>query len=92
MDLQQLVHASEILENLESIENQILHENKKLTENGVKMIDEIIKDCCDALSNSCDCDDRGKKEFDRINTMILEICMRIKRSVDSNVVLEEVLA
>lgn len=91
MELQQLVHASEILENLENIENQILHENKKLTKNGVKMINEIIRDCCDALSNSCDCDNRGKREFDRINAMILEICMRIKRVTDGNAVLEEVL-
>ena len=49
MNLQQLVHASEILDNLEQIENQIQNQNKRLSNDGIKRIDEIIKECQDAL-------------------------------------------
>ena len=67
MDLQQLVHASEILDNLEQIENQIQNQNKRLSNDGIKRIDEIIKECRDALRVSCDCGNKGRQEFERIN-------------------------
>lgn len=78
MNLQQLVHASEILDNLEQIENQIQNQNKHLSKDGVKRINEIIKECQDALSVSCDCGNKGRQEFERINKLIMETSIRIK--------------
>ncbi len=84
MNLQQLVQASEILENLESIEFQIHKQNKQLSANGLKMINEIIEDCYDALSEKLESEDKGRKEFERINFMILDLCMRIKMATESS--------
>ena len=78
MDLNQLVEASEILENLETIEDQILNRNKRLSKAGLQSINDIIDDCNEALSKTCYCGDKGRKEFERINAMILEVCTRIK--------------
>ncbi len=83
MDLNQLVHASEILDNLKSIEDAILIEGKTLSENGRARINEIIEECYEALSKTCDCGDRGIKEFKRINVLILETCLSIKENVES---------
>ena len=78
MDIQQLVHASEILENLEQIQNQIEQNNKHLSKEGLRRIDEIIEDCCNALSVNCECGNKGRKEYERINTLILQTSRRIK--------------
>ena len=84
MNINQLVQASEILENLEQIEHQIFYGNKSLSADGKIRIDEIIKDCCDALSKTCACGDKGRKEFERINTLILDACLRIKSKIDQS--------
>lgn len=92
MDLNQLVHAGEILENLERIENEIQFNSKVLSKAGNIKIDEIIKECCNALSTTCECGNKGRKEFERINAMILEKCLNIKAVVEAKPRLSELLA
>ncbi|MEQ8360766.1 MAG: hypothetical protein RH860_14840 [Cytophagales bacterium] len=92
MDLNQLVHASEILENLKSIEDAIQIKGKTLSKDGRARINEIMADCYQALSKSCDCDDRGRKEFIRINALILESCLNIKAMVESKSGFSEIMA
>ncbi len=92
MELNQLVHASEVLENLEQIKNEIQINKKNLSKDGKTRIDEIIADCCEALSKTCECGDKGRKEFERINALILETCLDIKAIEESKTSILKVLA
>ena len=76
-----------------SIEDAIQIKGKTLSKDGRARINEIMADCYQALSKSCDCDDRGRKEFIRINALeCLESCLNIKAMVESKSGFSEVMA